>query len=64
MVMPIVILVSAALLVIGVRMLERVKASAALNRACAFEVVDPVFSAETILRLKWMGINVIEDVAD
>ncbi len=64
MVMPIVILVSAALLVIGVRMLERVKASAALNRACALEVVDPVFPAEKILRLKWMGINVIEDVAD
>ncbi|MBQ9911932.1 MAG: hypothetical protein IJM49_02770 [Firmicutes bacterium] len=61
---PVVIGVIASLLLIGIRMTEKVRAYAAVNEEYHLKIVHPVMPSETVLRLKWMGIKFAEDPAD
>ena len=38
--------------------------SAELNKAYAIETLEPAMPAETVLRLKWLGIRIVEETAD
>ena len=64
LVFPLVILVLITLLLTGVRMLEKVRSSALKNRAYSVETLEPSMPAETLLRLKWLGIKIVEETAD
>ena len=64
LVFPLVILVIITLLMTGVKMLEKVMCNAALNKAYAIETLEPAMPAETVLRLKWLGIRIVEETAD
>jgi hypothetical protein len=59
LVFPLIILTVIGMLSIGVRMFERVREVSRQNRLYAEEIIIPVFPAETALRLKWLGINII-----
>jgi hypothetical protein len=52
------------MLIIGVRMLDKVRSSANISRAYALETMEPVMPVEKLLRLKWLGIRIVEETAD
>ena len=58
------ILVLIALLLTGIKMLEKVRYSALKNKAYSVETLEPAMPAETLLRLKWLGIRIVEETAD
>ena len=64
LVFPLVILVLITMLIIGVRMLDKVRSSANISRAYALETMEPVMPAEKLLRLKWLGIRIVEETTD
>ena len=64
LIFPVVIGVIIALLLIGIRMTEKVRECAAFNEEYHLEILYPAMPSETVLRLKWMGIKVIADPPD
>ena len=64
LILPIAMLTVSAMLMTGIKMLDRVRAAATVNRAYSKETLYPLMPAETVLRLKWLGIKIVENSAD
>ena len=64
MVMPIVILAVIGMLAAGISMLEKVKAVSLAKKCYYLEIINPELSPERVLRLKWLGITIIENMED
>ncbi len=62
--LPIVILTLIGMITLGVKMYERVKASAEINRAYALAILEPSMPSETVLRMRWMGVSIIGEIKD
>ena len=45
---------------LGIKMMENTKLNSEKNRLLSFQITDPVMPPETVLRMKWLGIQLIE----
>ena len=64
MILPLVILTVVALTLVSIKMFGKVKSASLLNRVYADMVIDPPFPAESALRLRWLGIELIQNSGD
>ena len=55
-----VITVLIVMLGLGIKMMENTKLNSEKNRLLSFQITDPVMPPETVLRMKWLGIQLIE----
>ena len=62
LIIPLVMLTIAVMFSIGLRMLQKVKINAETNRAYAQDILYPLFPAENALRIKWIGIQLLENI--
>ena len=62
-VFPLAILCAASLMAISIKMYQKVRGSALVNRVYAEEIIDPALPAESALRLRWLGIELLQEDA-
>ena len=60
-VFPIVILTIITILLISLKMADITRKNADNNKKYSAEIIDPSFPAEMVLRLKWLGKELLTD---
>lgn len=61
MVFPIVIITVITLLLTGIKISLKVKESSNENKTYSLSVIDPTVSAESVLRIKWLGSSIFQE---
>lgn len=61
LVFPLVIVTVITLLLTGAKISMKIKESTENNRRYSISVIDPKVSAESVLRIKWLGSKVFQE---
>ena len=59
LVFPVAIMTVILLLTLSLKLYEKVRFRSLCCSEYSYEIINPVFSAESVLRYKWLGINII-----